>query len=473
MVAAALSPAMERALEDLASTDPSDLSSVKNLREMHARCAAAGVFTAAGPNFGSASAAFHAAASTHDGAADVAKLHLLFDAAVAHGIPHLVCHYVDEVCGRDEFTSPDGVEAYLQDGEMVAEWATAALKSAEQALERASNLRAGGAGSDLERAAIVFEALRDVFRALGASPRGGGGGGGDGGDGDGGFHDRLQGAHDLAVRCAQRARATSFVLRENLSSLPADRHGGPGAWAGSVQVRRTTAAAAAASLRLPPAADPSCLFLDDLLDGVGGHPPPYPFKSPADACALVFGSGSASPPALVAKQSLFLYYLLDAGLDPDGAPARYAASARIHPRLFSQIKAAALLDDWGSPESLEAACASIPRAAHAATPLRFVAALAARGRPDAALAAARARTGGGASAEDDAAAEAELGVAIRLECGLATEAFLVAAEAIAAASHARRAAVSDALVGRLAAHAASRDALRSVLDLPFESDAER
>ena len=173
MVAAALSPAMERALEDLASTDPSDLSSVKNLREMHARCAAAGVFTAAGPNFGSASAAFHAAASTHDGAADVAKLHLLFDAAVAHGIPHLVCHYVDEVCGRDEFTSPDGVEAYLQDGEMVAEWATAALKSAEQALERASNLRAGGAGSDLERAAIVFEALRDVFRALGASCSGG------------------------------------------------------------------------------------------------------------------------------------------------------------------------------------------------------------------------------------------------------------------------------------------------------------
>jgi hypothetical protein len=96
--------------------------------------------------------------------------------------------------------------------------------------------------------------------------------------------------------------------------------------------------------------------------------------------------------------------------------------------------------------------------------LRFVAALAARGRPADALAVARARrsvippVGGGrwredaaagaGDAADEAAAEAELGVTVRLECGLATEAFLVARDAVAAAPHACRTHVATALVSR-------------------------
>jgi hypothetical protein len=261
-------------------------------------------------------------------------------------------------------------------------------------------------------------------------------------------------------------------------------------------VRRAAAAAAAAAAGLPPDVDAGALFLDDLLDGVGVHPPPYPFKSPAEAAERIFRDGSAAPGALVAKQSLFLYYLLDAGMPPDGAPARFARAARMHPRLFAEVRAAALLADWGGGEALDEACVLLPRAAHPALPLRFVAVLAARGRPADALAVARARrnvlhamgSGGGArgaggnedvtvrentAAADEAAAEAELGVAVRLECGLGTEAFLVACHAVAAAPHVRRDAVASALVSRLASHAAVVGVLGSVLELPFEGEMER
>ena len=99
----------EEALAELAACNPAELSRVARLREVHARCSAAGVLdTAAGS--GSASAAAHAASAAGEGTTDVAKLHELFDAAVLHGIPQLVCHYVEEVCGQDDFSSPDGVE---------------------------------------------------------------------------------------------------------------------------------------------------------------------------------------------------------------------------------------------------------------------------------------------------------------------------------------------------------------------------
>ena len=101
-------PPREQALAELASCDPADLSKVAKLRVIHSRCAQAGVLT--GASVSSATATAHAASAAGDGASDVAKLHQLFDAAVANGMPQLVCHYVDEVCGHDDFSSPDGVE---------------------------------------------------------------------------------------------------------------------------------------------------------------------------------------------------------------------------------------------------------------------------------------------------------------------------------------------------------------------------
>ena len=500
-------PPREQALAELASCDPADLSKVAKLRVIHSRCAQAGVLT--GASVSSATATAHAASAAGDGASDVAKLHQLFDAAVANGMPQLVCHYVDEVCGHDDFSSPDGVEAYLQDGEMVAEWCSAALRSAEQALDQAAALRTAGAADEADRAGAVFEALRDVLVALGADPAAGG----DSAEATDasaphpaadapGFQQRLQLAHDDAARRMQHAAALSWALREGLTAGTAasqDRYGGPGQWASEINVRRASAAAAARAADLPPDADGGGLFLDDLLAGVGVHAPPYPFKSATEAAERVFRHGSAAPAALVAKQALFLYYLLDLGAPPEGAPARFARAARMHPRLFVETRCAALLDDHERVESLTRACALLPGASHPGLPLRFVASLAARGKPADALAVARARRSdvaagfkrsqgeshdgnesmgdvsvGGASAgfEADATVEAELGVAVRLECGLATEAFVCARDAVAAAPHDARRGVADKLVSRLASHAAARGALESVLDLPFEGELE-
>ena len=377
-------PPREQALTELAMCDPADLSKVQKLRVIHSRCAQAGVLT--GASVSSASATAHAASAAGDGASDVAKLHQLFDAAVANGMPQLVCHYVDEVCGHDDFSSPDGVEAYLQDGEMVAEWAASSLRSAEQALDQAAALRTQGAADEVDRAGAVFEALRDVLVALGADPAAGG----DSAeaadaatstqlaqlsaDGSPGFQRRLQLAHDDAARRMQHAAALSWALREGLvagAAASQDRYGGPAQWASEVTVRRAAAAAAAAA-DLPPDADGGGLFLDDLLAGVGVHAPPYPFKSATEAAERVFRHGSAAPAALVAKQSLFLYYLLDAGLPPDGAPARFASHVRLHPRLFVETRCAALLDDHSRGSSLELACAPAPRrfAPRFATPVR-------------------------------------------------------------------------------------------------------
>ena len=487
---------LESALAALADRSPAELSRVPTLRAAHAACAAAGVFDG-GAASASASAAAHAASAAGDGAVDVAKLHQIFDAAVHHGMPQLVCHYVDEVCGHDDFSSPDGVEAYLQDGEMVAEWAVAALASAAVVLEQAAALRVPSAAADVDRAGAVFEALRDVFCALGASPSAGGErGAGASSAGAGardparGFQSRLQSALDDATRRAQHARALAWALREGLCGASvSDRHGGPAAWAGSVAARRASAAAAAAASNLPPAVDAGALFLDDLLAGVGDRPPSYPFKSAAEAAERVFAEGSAAPAALVAKQCLFLYYLLDAGAKFDAAPARFARAARMSPRLVAETRAAALLDDRERVEALDEACALVPRVAHPGLAARFVAALVSRGRPGAALATARARSDVEANASSEEAnasseeyatwedesscAEAELGVSVRLECGLATEAFLAARGATAAARRSRKDAVARALVSRLASHAAKNGALESLLELPFEDELER
>ena len=266
-----LSPAGEAALETLMSCLPADLSRVAKLREVHAACSAAGVVDAR------SATAEPSAGDDDDGAGDVARLHSLFDAAVRHGASSLVCHYVDEVCGRDDFSSPDGVEAYLRDGEMVAEWAVAATRGAEAVLASASASAASNvpsAADAADAAAAVFEATQDVLGLLGARPdaagepelleqhRGAGRAGAPEGAGTdaASMRRKLQTSFDDASRGGAHAAALAWLVREGLGGATTpDRHGGPAAWTGAVRARRAAAAAVtrATAATAPPPFDRS------------------------------------------------------------------------------------------------------------------------------------------------------------------------------------------------------------------------
>ena len=209
-------PPIEEALASLAAVDPADLSRVASLRAMHAECAAAGVF-AGDLGTSAASAAAARAAVGDECAPDVAKLHQIFDAALRRGVSQLVCHYVDEVCGHDDFSSPDGVEAYLQDGECVAEWAYAALRAAEGEIERAPHH--DRPADALDRAAAVLEALREILRALGADPEAASEPEASSASSAAPADSRLQRAHDDAARGAQLAAALSWAHAAGLGVL--------------------------------------------------------------------------------------------------------------------------------------------------------------------------------------------------------------------------------------------------------------
>ena len=81
----------------------------------------------------------------------------------------------------------------------------------------------------------------------------------------------------------------------------------------------------------------------------------YPFKSVPDALNAIWGRGvtlaaGASKDeevSQIVKKSLFIYYILDAGLPSKEAPARYARNARIGSKTFAEIRLASLLTSLG------------------------------------------------------------------------------------------------------------------------------
>ena len=226
----------------------------------------------------------------------VARLHSLFDAAVRHGASSLLCHYVDEVCGRDDF-SPDGVEAYLRDGEW---WQSGPWRDARRGGSSGKRLRV----HRLERpkrcgrrgTRPLFEATQDV---LGRSARAAAG-----------EPEPLSSTEAPAARAGRTApgRAASMRRKLQMSFDDASRGCAPRRWRGScararrrrrrtgtADPRRGPARSARARRRRRrrrgrarasdggagksvgprgvPALDDGALFLDDL-EGAGAVPVP-------------------------------------------------------------------------------------------------------------------------------------------------------------------------------------------------------
>ena len=278
---------------------------------------------------------------------------------------------------------------------------------------------------------------------------------------------RLQSVRDEVVCRQLQAEALLWAARGETSDAAGARYGGPAAWAGAVQRRRS--AVVEADARCSGAS--MSTFLDDLLDGVGEHRPAYPFRTLTEAARSIFVDGSASPTALVAKRCLFLYFLLDSGLPHDGSPLEYARQAHIHPRLFQETRAAVLLDDAENEASLDEACALLPKVAHPLLPVKFIASLAARDRAATALVVARARAPTGASSTPDTETIG-LDVSIRLACGLVAEAFLVVRDAYESFPELHRSKAGAHLVRLLLDHGVEKLCLEKILSLPFYGDME-
>ena len=445
--------ALAVALDELAILPPSALTSIGTLRRVHASLVAAGA------------QGLHTDPTTDRTAPasgeDVERLHEIFDACASAGAPSTATHYVDEVCGDARVVSDNAVEAYLRDGECVLEWAKKSLTRAAFRLDGASGRPAEARRAAAEEATRTLDALRRATEALGADASGR-----TASDVAPQFK-RLQSVRDEVVCRQLQAEALLWAARGETSDAAGARYGGPAAWAGAVQRRRS--AVVEADARCSGAS--MSTFLDDLLDGVGEHRPAYPFRTLTEAARSIFVDGSASPTALVAKRCLFLYFLLDSGLPHDGSPLEYARQAHIHPRLFQETRAAVLLDDAENEASLDEACALLPKVAHPLLPVKFIASLAARDRAATALVVARARAPTGASSTPDTETIG-LDVSIRLACGLVAEAFLVVRDAYESFPELHRSKAGAHLVRLLLDHGVEKLCLEKILSLPFYGDME-
>jgi len=444
-------PALAIALDELAILPPASLAHIPTLRAVHAALRSAQC-----PGVAAAPARDVADAPEQ---LDIDRLHDVFDACARAGCASVIAHYVEEVCLSDDgrFSSDDGAEAYARDGACASAWARRATARASEKMHASAGRPREARIAAVEDAMRTLEAARRTVEALGGMKE----------DGAAPNAERaaLRTTADDVVSRQLQAEALLWAAREGLSDAVGARYGGPAAWAGAVQRRRS--AATKGDERFGGAR--ATTFLDDLLAGVGEHSPAYPFKTVTDAAKCVFVDGSATPTALVAKKCLFLYFLLDSGLPHDGSPIAYARQARIHPRLFQETRAAVLLDDIENEASLDEACELLPRVAHPLLPVKFIASLARRGRATTALMVARAR----APSSSDTEAIA-LDVSIRLACGLIAEAFIAVRDAFKTFPELRGESKSGAyLVRLLVDHGVEQLCLDKVLELPFYGEMER
>ncbi|BDA43683.1 E3 ubiquitin-protein ligase HOS1 [Coccomyxa sp. Obi] len=436
------------ALQRLAAVAPRDLVRVTQsgrrlFHELLLQCRAAGL--TAGPN------------SEHD----VAHLHALFDVALQYGLGSLVYDYVVEVCSDKYCTSSDALEAYLLDGECVKKWCHAALEREHshilQGLTR--GLASLASQGELYRHVGRLTSLVSILEALGepAEPI---------------SHAQPHPSRELVL--AQQLHQCAQVL-EWVAQHVAHAGGSPGRYASDQEWR-------SAVNKRRNAVQPATPFLQDLLQELasqhgifhweqGVTALQYPPTSLEKAIQGIFLNGGTDQASWHRNLALLLYYLMDAGLSPD--PKDFMQGFSIGTRQVVEWQAYFYLDDalLGNTASLEEACRTLPAAATPATRLKVVEALAARGCADVALdvlhvrSAAGSRRPGGAPAEP--LGEAQVALAIRLDCNLVTEAFMEAREHCERTGPDQRPSHTRALIHMLASWAAKNKAMIDVLKLPF------
>ena len=410
----------------------------------------------------------------------------LFDVVLEGGRADAVARYVREVCHDAFAVSSNATEAYLVDGAMVADWARDYLAALAEGVE--GTLRALSGSSDWQAAAerlhrswLRAAGLGEVLEAL----LEGGGGDRDGvGAGGGAAGQELRRDRWRAGQLEAAAALLLWCLLEGLHkhrACPAG-HASAEAWAASEAATRSgrgwsyvrhllEAASSGAEAAYPPRS---------LVEAVRA------FVLQAGAAAAVTGAeggGDGDGGGGDAGRRLFLYYLLDLGVE-EALQDRFAAQFGLSLEDVGEVRGAWLLGGVGSEgelsreaaEQLEAGCDLLCTVAGPRMPRGLAAQALQMGRPERALYMAAVREHRILGEVGVLAlADAELGMEVRLACGRLHEASLAAQahlETLPSGSPERERAAED-LTRRLCDWSLGARALHGLVELPLLSEEER
>ena len=396
---------------------------------------------------------------------DTDRLNDIFRLCIRIGLANVIVHFIDEISNDANCVSADAVEARLRDGENVFQCMKGLMEEEKQEMSKTLKSKDGGGDGDisssLARSMATFQCARRAFETLGAED-GGRRRNNNNNSKSGEMIEKLNELRDESINLANKAEAAMWAVEEGFLKRGhlGNKFSGAAKWSNEVKERRTNAKSAFGfdNANDDDDSDECCLFVDVLLRYLkeksgNADVASYPFKSVPDALNAIWGGSDGDGSnnrgrggegtedeevSQIVKKSLFLYYVLDAGLPWKDAPARYARNARIGSKTYSEIRLASLLDEsWtfaNDPLKDIITNEALPNCATLSgrfLPLQFVKVVHLRGETAAALRTLRARDRNDFTFES--VEKATLEVEVRIELGLVAEAFLCAKEQLSLA----------------------------------------
>ena len=396
---------------------------------------------------------------------DTDRLNDIFRLCIRIGLANVIVHFIDEISDDANCVSADAVEARLRDGENVFQCMKGLMEEEKQEMSKTLKSKDGGGDGDisssLARSMATFQCARRAFETLGAED-GGRRRNNNNNSKSGEMIEKLNELRDESINLANKAEAAMWAVGEGFLKRGhlGNKFSGAAKWSNEVKERRTNAKSAFGfdNGNDDDDSDECCLFVDVLLRYLkeksgNADVASYPFKSVPDALNAIWGGSGGDGSnnrgeggggtedeevSQIVKKSLFLYYVLDAGLPWKDAPARYARNARIGSKTYSEIRLASLLDEsWtfaNDPLKEIITNEALPNCATLSgrfLPLQFVKVVHLRGETAAALRTLRARDRNDFTFES--VEKATLEVEVRIELGLVAEAFLCAKEQLSLA----------------------------------------
>ncbi|KAJ4807003.1 ubiquitin-protein ligase [Rhynchospora pubera] len=386
---------------------------------------------------------------------DVERLYLLFDVALQNNLSSLICHYVTDVCLDENAVSSDPVLAFLLDEVVVKDWCKRSFTHLLKELQTIYKGSVENMQKDLPQmqkyvtqlngVCIVIEAMVSSF--------------------DDSVHAQVHDLHQLLehlTKAKQHLEVMIWCTRHKFLEHVQPQYSDIASWELDVNERKASLARRSwpqINLSAMTETNPSTsLFIEEALQNLDleddheedillslEHERPerafypqvnwsnqYPFKSVRAAADVLFLHGASD--TVVAKQAIFLYYLIDRhGMRPDSdwrfLLDDFCAAFGVTSQALTECMVFYLLDNH-SDQALEEAILLLPKIANPETHPKIAQVLLERQRPDAALTLLRC-TGSDdlpASAETATGAtslkEAVNAVRVRIEYGLLTEAFI-------------------------------------------------